>query len=49
MRRDLVRRTISVVIAVIMVGFNALIPAVVAGGDCARDRSQRYPVLGDPL
>ena len=29
MRRDLVRRTISVVIAVIIVGLNALIPAVV--------------------
>jgi lipid-binding SYLF domain-containing protein len=40
MKRDLVRRTISVAIAVIMVGFNALIPTVVqAASKSEIDRS----------
>jgi lipid-binding SYLF domain-containing protein len=40
MKRDLVRRTISVAVAVIMVGFNALIPTVVqAASKSEIDRS----------
>src|SRR4029077_8692033 len=40
MKRDLVRRTISVATAVIMVGFNALIPTVVqAASKSEIDRS----------